>query len=113
MNVFTIGSRVFFYDSAGRLTGGVVESTSRLSGASIGTLLIVIKRDSGGIVTLPAASVSNALLPMMAGGKVGKGLEGNNLEKKASYVTDTDAIAQSFSASSALLVLHSPQRSEE
>ncbi|SJL14718.1 uncharacterized protein ARMOST_18185 [Armillaria ostoyae] len=56
MNVFTIGSRVFFYDSAGRLTGGVVESTSRMSD---GTLMIVIKRDSGGIVTLPASGVSN------------------------------------------------------
>ncbi|KAK0237405.1 hypothetical protein EDD85DRAFT_951579 [Armillaria nabsnona] len=62
MNVFTIGSRVFFYDFAGRLTGGVVESTSRMSDASIiclGTLMIAIKRDSGGIVTLPAAGVSN------------------------------------------------------
>ncbi len=54
-----------------------------------------------------------ALLPVMAGGKVGKGLERNNLEKKASYVTDTDAISQSFSTSSALLILHSPKRSEE
>ncbi|PBK90875.1 hypothetical protein ARMGADRAFT_1082129 [Armillaria gallica] len=113
MNVFTIGSRVFFYDSAGRLTGGVVESTSRMSDASIGTLMIAIKRDSGGIVTLPAAGVSNALLPVMAGGQVGKRMERNDLGKNASYVTDTDAISQSFSSSSALLILHSPKHSEE
>ncbi|SJL18229.1 uncharacterized protein ARMOST_21807 [Armillaria ostoyae] len=39
-----------------RLYRGVVESTSRTSD---GTLMIVIKRDSGGTVTLPAAGVSN------------------------------------------------------
>ncbi|PBK79623.1 hypothetical protein ARMGADRAFT_1040680 [Armillaria gallica] len=64
-----IGSRVFFYDSAGCLTGGIVKSTSLMSDASIvylegrilqltdfqqGTLMIVIKRDRGGIVTLPS-----------------------------------------------------------
>ncbi|KAK0472573.1 hypothetical protein IW261DRAFT_1507132 [Armillaria novae-zelandiae] len=56
MSIFIIGSRVFFYDSAGRLARGVIESTSRTAD---GTLLIVIKRDSGETVTLPAAGVSN------------------------------------------------------
>ncbi|KAK0485518.1 hypothetical protein EDD18DRAFT_1195848 [Armillaria luteobubalina] len=56
MSIFVIGSRVFFYDSAGRLTRGVVESTSRMAD---GTLMIVIKRDSGTTVTLPASGVSN------------------------------------------------------
>ncbi|KAK0492411.1 hypothetical protein EDD18DRAFT_1334396 [Armillaria luteobubalina] len=57
-NLSHIGSRVFFYDSAGCLTRGVVQSTSRMTD---GTLMIVIKRDSGQTVTLPAAGVSNAL----------------------------------------------------
>ncbi|KAK0185360.1 hypothetical protein F5146DRAFT_1069944 [Armillaria mellea] len=55
MSIFTTGSRVFFYESAGRLAGGVVESTSQMAD---GTLMIIIKRDSGGTVTLPAAGVS-------------------------------------------------------
>ncbi|PBK92042.1 hypothetical protein ARMGADRAFT_1031501 [Armillaria gallica] len=30
MNAFAVGSRVFFYSSSGRLTGGIVESTSAM-----------------------------------------------------------------------------------
>ncbi|KAK0222412.1 hypothetical protein IW262DRAFT_1494009 [Armillaria fumosa] len=56
MSIFVIGSRVFFYDSAGHLTRGVVQSTSRMAD---GTLMIVIKRDSGETVTLPAAGISS------------------------------------------------------
>ncbi|KAK0436172.1 hypothetical protein EV421DRAFT_1833317 [Armillaria borealis] len=54
MNVFPAGSRVSFFDSNGQLLNGVVQSTSRLSD---GTQLVLIKRDSGGTITLPAASV--------------------------------------------------------
>ncbi|KAK0435308.1 hypothetical protein EV421DRAFT_1836697 [Armillaria borealis] len=55
MNVFPAGSRVSFFDSNGQLLTGVVQSTSRLSDVS--TQLVLIKRDSGATVTLPAASV--------------------------------------------------------
>ncbi|SJL12014.1 uncharacterized protein ARMOST_15431 [Armillaria ostoyae] len=49
------GSRVFFYDSTGQLVRGVVESTSRMAD---GTQMVIIRRDNGGIMTLPSASVS-------------------------------------------------------
>ncbi|PBK87145.1 hypothetical protein ARMGADRAFT_1085911 [Armillaria gallica] len=53
--MFSAGSRVFFYDSTGQLVRGVVESTSRMAD---GTQMVVIRRDNGGIMTLPSASVS-------------------------------------------------------
>ncbi|KAK0434272.1 uncharacterized protein EV420DRAFT_1654077 [Desarmillaria tabescens] len=45
MNVFPVGSRVLFYDSSGRIVGGVVESTSHMAD---GTQMVLVKRDSGG-----------------------------------------------------------------
>ncbi|PBK91233.1 hypothetical protein ARMGADRAFT_218778 [Armillaria gallica] len=57
MNVFNVGSRVSFYDSTGRLVNGTVQSITRTSD---GTQLILIKRDNGGTVTLPSASVFQA-----------------------------------------------------
>ncbi|KAK0472595.1 hypothetical protein IW261DRAFT_1424185 [Armillaria novae-zelandiae] len=51
------GSRVTFYDSTGRLVNGTVQSITRTSD---GAQLVLIKRDSGGTVTLPSASVFQA-----------------------------------------------------
>ncbi|KAG7439888.1 uncharacterized protein BT62DRAFT_1013337 [Guyanagaster necrorhizus] len=48
------GSRVFFYASNGKLVRGVVESTNRMAD---GTQMVLVKRDDGGSITLPAASV--------------------------------------------------------
>ncbi|KAG7439871.1 uncharacterized protein BT62DRAFT_1081265 [Guyanagaster necrorhizus] len=60
MDSYPIGSRVFFYDAAGCLVGGVVESTTRMGN---GTQIVRIKcddgrlqvslEDSGGKETLP------------------------------------------------------------
>ncbi|KAK0452832.1 uncharacterized protein EV420DRAFT_682847 [Desarmillaria tabescens] len=50
MNMFPAGSRVFFYDSTGQLVRGVVESTTRMAD---GTQMVIIRRDNGGIMTLP------------------------------------------------------------
>ncbi|KAG7439877.1 uncharacterized protein BT62DRAFT_924396 [Guyanagaster necrorhizus] len=60
MNAFPIGSRVFFYDSIGRLVGGVVESTSRMAD---GMQVLQIKRENGRTITLP---VDKADLPQYA-----------------------------------------------
>ncbi|SJL15564.1 uncharacterized protein ARMOST_19065 [Armillaria ostoyae] len=57
MNVFNAGSRVSFYDSTGRLVNGTVQSITRTSD---GAQLVLIKRDNGGTVTLPSASVFQA-----------------------------------------------------
>ncbi|PBK58540.1 hypothetical protein ARMSODRAFT_1028174 [Armillaria solidipes] len=54
MNVFNAGSRVSFYDSAGRLVNGTVQSITRTSD---GAQLVLIKRDNGNTITLPSASV--------------------------------------------------------
>ncbi|KAK0485519.1 hypothetical protein EDD18DRAFT_698727 [Armillaria luteobubalina] len=54
MSSFTVGSRVFFYDSNGRLAGGVVELTSVMGN---GLQIVRIKCDNGKIITLPAAGV--------------------------------------------------------
>ncbi|KAK0434269.1 uncharacterized protein EV420DRAFT_1488714 [Desarmillaria tabescens] len=51
MNAFQAGTRVSFFDANGQLVTGVVEATSRLSD---GTQMVLIKRDNGGTVTLPA-----------------------------------------------------------
>ncbi|KAK0485520.1 hypothetical protein EDD18DRAFT_1195855 [Armillaria luteobubalina] len=54
MNVFQAGIRVSFFDGSGQLLTGVVQSTSRLSD---GSQLVLVKRDGGGTITLPAASI--------------------------------------------------------
>ncbi|PBK82297.1 hypothetical protein ARMGADRAFT_1090514 [Armillaria gallica] len=57
MNVFNAGSRVSFYDSTGRLVNGTVQSITRTSD---GAQSVLIKRDNGGTLTLPSASVFQA-----------------------------------------------------
>ncbi|KAK0472574.1 hypothetical protein IW261DRAFT_1596743 [Armillaria novae-zelandiae] len=54
MSSFTVGSRVFFYDSSGRLAGGVVELTSTMGD---GMQIVRIRCDNGRIITLPTAGV--------------------------------------------------------
>ncbi|KAG7439867.1 uncharacterized protein BT62DRAFT_1013306 [Guyanagaster necrorhizus] len=51
-----IGSRVSFFDSTGQLVRGVVVSTSHMAD---GTQMLLIKRENGGTIILPSASVSN------------------------------------------------------
>ncbi|KAG7439889.1 uncharacterized protein BT62DRAFT_1013339 [Guyanagaster necrorhizus] len=43
MNVITAGSRIFFYDSTGRIVRGVVENTSRMAD---GTQIVLVKSAS-------------------------------------------------------------------
>ncbi|KAK0244931.1 hypothetical protein EDD85DRAFT_932887 [Armillaria nabsnona] len=60
MNAFPVGSHVSFFNSIGKLVTGVVQSTSRMSD---GTLIVVImKRDNGGTVTLPIDNPADSRL---------------------------------------------------
>ncbi|KAG7439868.1 uncharacterized protein BT62DRAFT_1013307 [Guyanagaster necrorhizus] len=54
MDSLSPGSRVSFYDSTGRLVGGVVESTIRMAN---GMQVVRVKCDSGSSITLPAAGL--------------------------------------------------------
>ncbi|KAK0472328.1 hypothetical protein IW261DRAFT_1611631 [Armillaria novae-zelandiae] len=54
MRSFTVGSRVFFYDSSGRIAGGVIELTSTMGD---GMQILRIRCDNGRTITLPSAGV--------------------------------------------------------
>ncbi|PBK81638.1 hypothetical protein ARMGADRAFT_1039216 [Armillaria gallica] len=51
MNVFPAGLHVSFFNSIGGLVTGVVRSTSRYTKGTL--IVVIIKRDNGGTMTLP------------------------------------------------------------
>ncbi|PBK96268.1 hypothetical protein ARMGADRAFT_1143002 [Armillaria gallica] len=58
MNAFPAGSHVSFFNSIGGLVTGVVQSTSRMSDGTL--IVVIIKRDNGGAVTLPIDSPADS-----------------------------------------------------
>ncbi|GLB35087.1 hypothetical protein LshimejAT787_0206520 [Lyophyllum shimeji] len=55
MNPYPAGTRVFFWANNAQIVYGTVESTSRMPD---GTQVLVIKKDGGGTVCLPAAGIT-------------------------------------------------------